>query len=62
MWSNVTDSNSSNWCEFENLVCVVEEAGGQGHLKGANVVLATDNSVVEASPYKGNSTSENNLS
>ena len=52
------DSNSSNWREFENSVCAVEEAGGQGHLEGATVVLVTYNSVVEASLYKGNSTSE----
>ena len=36
----------------------MEKAGGQGHLEGTTVVLATDNSVVEASLYKGNFTSE----
>ena len=40
------------------MVPAAEEAGRQGHLEGATVILATDNSVVEASLYKGNSTSE----
>ena len=53
-WSSLEDSNSFNWREFENLVCAVEEAGKEGHLEGASVVLATDNSVVEASLDKGN--------
>ena len=57
-WSSSEDSNSSNWREFENLVCAVEEAGKEGKLKGATVILATDNEVVEHSLYKGNSTSE----
>ncbi len=56
--SSSEDSNSSNWREFENLVCAVEEAGKEGKLKGATVILATDNEVVEHSLYKGNSTSE----
>ena len=29
-WSSLEDSNSSNWREFENLVCEVEEAGKKG--------------------------------
>ena len=46
-WSSEEDKNSSNWREFENLVCAVEEAGEEGKLKGATVILATDNEVVE---------------
>ena len=45
-WSSTEDSNSSNWREFENLVCEVEEAGEKGWLTGGMVVLATDNQMV----------------
>ena len=44
--------------KFKNLVCSVEEAGEKGMLTGSTVLLATDNSVVEAALYKGNSSSE----
>ena len=36
----------------------VERAGEKGWLKGATVLLATDNEVVEVATYKGNSTSK----
>ena len=35
-------------------MCAVEEAGKEGKLKGATVILATDNEVVEHSLYKDN--------
>ena len=57
-WSSIEENNSSNWREFENLVCTVEEAGKKGMLSGSTVLLATDNSTVEAALYKGNSSSE----
>ena len=57
-WSSTEDSNSSNWREFESLVCVVEEVGHEDKLSGDIMILATDNEVVEHSLYKGNSTSE----
>ena len=56
-WSSLEDSNSSNWREFENLVCEVEQAGKKGWLKESTVLIATDNKVVEACIYKGNSSS-----
>ena len=56
-WSSSEDKNSSNWREFENLVCEVEQAAEKGWLDNNNIILATDNQVVEASLYKGNSTS-----
>ena len=57
-WSSSEKENSSNWREFENLVYTVEEAGRKGMLTGSTVLLATENSVVEAALYKGNSSSE----
>ena len=56
-WSNKEDQNSSNWREFENLVCEFEQAGEKGWLKNSLLLLATDNQVVESCLYKGNSTS-----
>ena len=57
-WSSGEDENSSNWREFENLVCEVEEAGEKGWLTGGLLILATDNQVVESALHKGNSSSE----
>ena len=56
-WSSSEDSNSSNWREFENLVYEVEEAGQKGWLYNSTILIATDNKVVEACLYKGNSSS-----
>ena len=56
-WSNKEDQNSSNWREFENLVCEVEQAGEKGWLSNSLLLLATDNQVVESCLYKGNSSS-----
>ena len=57
-WSSLEDTNSSNWREFENLVCEVEQAGRKGWFNNCEVILATDNQVVESCLYKGNSTSQ----
>ena len=56
-WSNKEDQNSSNWREFENLVCEVEQAREKGWLSNSLLLLATDNQVVESCLYKGNSSS-----
>ena len=56
-WSSQEETNSSNWREFENLVCEVEKAGTQGWLTNSVLLMATDNQVVESCLYKGNSTS-----
>jgi len=57
-WSSLEDENSSNWREFENLVCEIERAGMKGWLEDSTLLLATDNQTVEACLYKGNSSSE----
>ena len=57
-WSSSEDINSSNWREFENLVCEVKQAGKKGWFNNCEVILATDNQVVESCLYKGNSTSQ----
>ena len=57
-WAREEEVNSSNWREFENLVLALEESGKKGWLKGASIILATDNEVAEAAIYKGNSSSE----
>ena len=56
-WSSSEANNSSNWREFANLVEEVERAARKGWLDGTVVILATDNEVVEATIYKGNSAS-----
>ena len=56
-WSSKEDTNTSNWREFENLVCEVEQAGLKGGLKDSTVIIATDNQVVESTLYEGNSSS-----
>ena len=57
-WSSQESQNSSNWREFENLVESVENLGEEEKLQGSQVVLATDNQVVESALYKGNSSSQ----
>ena len=56
-WSSNEDKNSSNWREFENLVCEVEQAGEKGWLGASTVIVGTDNQVVESALYKGNASS-----
>ena len=53
-WSSAEDKNSSNWREFENLVCEVEHEAKRGNLVGSYVFLGMDNEVVESSLFKGN--------
>ena len=57
-WSSQEEKKSTNWREFENLVSSMEESGNEGLLSGATILSATDNSIVEASMYKGNSRSK----
>ena len=56
-WESDVDDESSNFREFENVVCALEEEGSQGNLEDAIVFLCTDNSTVEAALAKGNSSS-----
>ena len=45
-WSSKEDINSSNWREFENLVCEMEQAGTRGWLNNSTVIISTDNQIV----------------
>ena len=56
-WGPDDYSESSNWKEFQNLVETLEIETKEEGLKGALVILAVDNSVVESSIYKCNSSS-----
>jgi len=58
VWGRDTEDESSNWREFENIVSAIEEDTRQGSLIGSHLIMATDNQVVEACFYKGNSTSK----
>jgi hypothetical protein len=57
-WESDVDDASSNFREFENVVCALEEEGEQGNLDDAIMFLCTDNSTVEAGLAKGNSSSQ----
>ena len=56
-WESDVDEDSSNFREFENVVCALEDEGKKGNLNDAIIFLCTDNSTVEAGLAKGNSTS-----
>ena len=57
-WDHDDDTESSNFREFENVVCTLEEEVEQGRLHKSMIITATDNSTVESALYKGNSSSE----
>jgi len=57
-WGADEDDVSSNFREFANLVETLENEVEQKRIVNARVIMATDNSTVEAAIYKGNSTSE----
>lgn len=57
VWGSDSSDNSSNWREFRNLVLTLEEEDKKGNLKGAFIILATDNQVAERCIHKGNSSS-----
>jgi hypothetical protein len=57
-WESYVDEESSNFREFENVVCALEEEALNGNLCDALVFLFTDNSTVESGLNKGNSSSE----
>jgi hypothetical protein len=54
-WESDVDEDSSNFREFENVVCALEEEALNGNLFEALIFLFTDNSTVEAGLVKGNS-------
>ena len=56
-WAPDDYNESSNWKEFQNLVETLEIESQDGGLRGALVILAVDNSLVESSIYKCNSSS-----
>ena len=55
---DITDGDSSNWREAENLVVPLENAVDSGMAEGAEVFLITDNAVFEGTYYKGYSVSK----
>jgi hypothetical protein len=57
-WESDVDDDSSNFREFENVVCAQEDEARQGNLDNAVVFLCTDNSTVKAGLAKGNSSSQ----
>ena len=58
IWGSDEDDASSNFREFANLVETLEKEVKENRLKDATVIMATDNSTVEAAIQKGNSSSE----
>ena len=56
-WLSYEDKDSSNWREFEKLVCEVEQAENKGWLRNSTAIVATDNPLVESAIRKGNSSS-----
>lgn len=58
VWGRDGDGTSSNYRELANLVHTLEKMGGQGHLKGREIFLFTDNSTAEKAFYNGTSSSQ----
>ena len=58
IWGSDEQSESSNYREFANLVETLEQEFVEQRLKDQTVIMATDNSTVEAAIFKGNSTSK----
>jgi hypothetical protein len=57
-WDSDTEGESSNFREFENIVETLESEEQDANMRGALIYLFTDNSTVESSVYKGNSSSQ----
>jgi hypothetical protein len=58
IWDKDTESESSNYREFENVVETLENEAEGGFIRGAAIFLCTDNSTVESALYKGNSSNQ----
>ena len=58
LWGKDTEDASSNYRELRNLVETVEEEARQGHLRGCELWIFTDNSTAEACFHKGSSSSK----
>ena len=58
IWGKDQEDESSNYREFANLVETLESEAESNRLNDVHLIIATDNSTVEASIYKGNSTNE----
>ena len=54
----ITNDESSNWREAENVVVTLEKSVDSGMAEGAEVFLITDNAVFEGTYYKGYSVSK----
>jgi hypothetical protein len=57
-WGSDSEDDSSNFREFENVVDTLRDEAIAGNLKDSLIILCTDNSTVESSLVKGNSSSE----
>ena len=62
IWDSDTESETSNFREFENVVETLEEEAEKGNLRGAEVFMCTDNSTVESALYRGTSSSKKRFS
>lgn len=58
IWSRDANHKSSNYRELQNLVEAVKEEVRAGRLVGMELFLFTDNSVAEASFFKGTSSNK----
>ena len=58
VWCGDEGEETSNYREFTNVIEALEEEGETGRLVDCRVFFCTDNSTVEASMYKGSSSSE----
>jgi hypothetical protein len=56
-WGPDQEDTSSNWKEFQNVVRAIELECETSKVKDTEVIFCTDNSTVEATFYKGSSTS-----
>jgi hypothetical protein len=57
LWGSDNNKRSSNYRELCNLVETIEEGVADGSLKGAELFLFMDNTIAEATFYKGNTSS-----
>jgi len=58
VWGVDEQEESSNYREFANLVETLEQEYNENRFRNQMVIMATDNSTVEAAIFKGNSTSK----
>jgi hypothetical protein len=57
IWESDTEDESSNFWEFENVVCALEAEAPKGAFDGAIIFMCTDNSTVDTALTKRKSSS-----